>query len=159
MKQTLTLILALFIAGSAFADAHAKAVELMKLMEIRKNIEASSGQIQQFATSMIDSQGLDAEAAAQAKKAVAKSTAVSINAMKEMDWEGMFAGIYADVFTEDEIQAMIDFYQSPVGKKMLAKQPELTAATMQKMQVEMAKIMPQIQQAAMEAITEAQAAE
>ena len=71
----------------------------------------------------------------------------------------MFAEIYSDVFTEDEIQGIIDFYKSPIGQKMLEKQPELTGATMQKMQVEMAKIMPAIQKAAMEAITEAQAAE
>jgi hypothetical protein len=159
MKKTLTLILSLFIAGAAFADAHSKAVELMKLMEIRKNIDASMGQIQQFSASMIDSQGLDPEAAAQAKKVAAKSTEVSMNAIKEMNWEGMFAEIYAEVFTEEEIQGMIDFYKSPVGQKMLAKQPELAAATMQKMQVEMAKVMPAIQQAAMEAVAEAQAEE
>jgi len=50
---------------------------------------------------------------------------------------------------------IIDFYKSPVGKKMLEKQPELVAATMQRMQTEMAKLMPKIQAATMSAIQDA----
>jgi len=58
------------------------------------------------------------------------------------------------VFTEKELQAVIDFYKSPVGAKFIEKQPELMAQTMQKMQVEMAKIMPKIQADVQKAIQE-----
>ncbi len=159
MKKIVLLLLPFFISATVFADAHAKAVELMKLMEIRKNIEASTGQIKQFSNSMIDSQGLAPEETKAAKAAAEKSMEAALGAIQEIDWEGMFASIYAEVFSEEEIQGLIDFYQSPVGKKFLDKQPELTAATMQKMQLEMAKIMPAIQQATMEAITEVKTAE
>ena len=59
------------------------------------------------------------------------------------------------MFTEEELQGLIDFYKSPVGNKFLEKQPELMAATMNRMQTEMAKIMPKIQEAAMTAVQEA----
>ncbi|MGB0414815.1 MAG: DUF2059 domain-containing protein [Coraliomargarita sp.] len=159
MKKVSLILLPFFMAASVFADAQEKAVELMKLMEIRKNMEASKGQLMQFSSSMIDSQGLSAEEARKAKAAAGKSTAAAFDAMSQIDWEGMFASVYAKVFTEEELQGLLDFYQSPVGQKFLDKQPELTAATMQKMQLEMAKVMPQIQQTTMQAITEAKAAE
>lgn len=159
MKKITLILLPFFMAASVFADAQAKAVELMKLMEIRKNMEASKGQLMQFSRSMVDSQGLSPEKAKEAKAAASKSTAAAFEAIEQIDWEGMFATVYAEVFTEEEIQGLIDFYKSPVGQKFLDKQPELTTATMQKMQVEMAKVMPQIQQATMQAITEAKTAE
>ena len=58
------------------------------------------------------------------------------------------------MFTEDELQDLIDFYKSPLGQKMLKKQPELMKATMQKMQVEMSKVMPKIQADIKKAIEE-----
>ena len=36
-----------------------------------------------------------------------------------------FSVIYAQHFTEQELKAIIQFYDSPVGKKMIAKQPEM----------------------------------
>jgi hypothetical protein len=65
--------------------------------------------------------------------------------MKSVDWNKMFAEVYAEVFTAEEIDGLIKFYKSPLGQKLLAKEPQLTKATMAKMQVEMAKIMPKLQ--------------
>jgi hypothetical protein len=133
----------------------AKAKELISLMEIEKNIDASVVQITKMMDGMIDAQGLDPESAKVAKEISKKSMESSFKQMKQIDWVTMFGSIYSDVFTVDELQGIIDFYKSPVGKKMLEKQPELTAATMQKMQAEMAKFMPQIQADVQKALEEA----
>lgn len=155
------MILALAVVipsmASDTSEASAKAVELMKLLEIRKNIDASMAQVMAFSEQMIDSQDLDPEVAAVAKKSSKVSMEATLEAMQNMEWEAMFADIYSKVFTADEIQGLIDFYNAPLGQKLLEKQPELMAATMQKMQIEMSKFMPQIQEAAMKAIQEAKA--
>ena len=36
-----------------------------------------------------------------------------------------FATIYAQRFTVDELNAVVDFYKSPVGQKFIASTPEL----------------------------------
>jgi len=46
---------------------------------------------------------------------------------------------------------MIDFFKSPVGQKWIAKQPQLQAATMQKMQAIMMQAQPRIKEAAKKA--------
>lgn len=51
--------------------------------------------------------------------------------------------IYDKHFSHQEIKDMIDFYESPTGKKMIEKTPELTAEMMTSM---MNKHMPEFQQ-------------
>jgi hypothetical protein len=157
MKRIPYTLLLLFLASFSFAsaDVNEKASELMKLMEIRKNIDTSMAQVSIYVDQMIDSQELEREVKEAAKAKIKASMAAQVEAMKEMNWESMFGEIYTEVFSEDEIQGLIDFYKSPVGKKMLEKQPELVAATMQRMQTEMAKLMPKIQAATMSAIQDA----
>ena len=161
MKKILTSLLLLASVLPAFASdtdvASEKAIELMQLLEIRKNIDASTSQVLAFTERMIESQNLPPEAEALAKQSSRIGSQVTLDAMKNMEWEVMFADIYAQVFSAEEIQGLIDFYGTPLGQKLLEKQPELMAATMQKMQVEMGKFMPQIQAAAMQAIEKAKA--
>ena len=155
-KKLTTTILIFFTSFSfLFADAQSKAIELMKMMEIRKNIESVKANMSQYVNQMIDAQGLAPEVAEKAKVATSARMKITFQEMMKMDWEGMFAEIYTEVFSEDEMQGLIDFYNTPTGKKFIEKQPALQAAIMQKLQVEMAKIMPAIQQAAMEAVQEA----
>ncbi len=160
MKKLIPTLLCLAFAMStiAHADTKEKAIELMTVLEIRKNIDASIEQVMNFSNRMIESQGLSPEEEAVAKAVSEDSLKATFGAMEEMQWESMFADIYANVFSEDEIQGLIDFYHTPLGIKLLEKQPELMAATMQKMQGEMGKMMPKIQQATMQAIEKAKAA-
>ncbi len=63
-------------------------------------------------------------------------------------WEemrGMYVEIYTEVFTEAEINELIDFYQSPLGRKMIDKMPELMQKSMQKTQMMMQRKMPEFQ--------------
>lgn len=131
-----------------------KAKELMKTMEITKNIDASFNQIVKFSEKMIDSQELSEEQATKAKEIAKKSMEITFSRMKKIDWVTIFSEVYASVFTEEELQELIDFFYSPLGQKMLKKQPELMQATMKRMQVEMSKIMPEIQNDIKDAIEE-----
>ncbi|MFA6451085.1 MAG: DUF2059 domain-containing protein [bacterium] len=58
--------------------------------------------------------------------------------------EEIYIPLYAKYFDEDDIKAMIAFYESPTGKKFIDLTPALTAEAMQKM---MTDIIPQMTEA------------
>ncbi len=154
--RILSLVSLAFISCNLVSAANLdKARELMELMQITGAIDASLAQVEGFADRMIESQNLTPEQVQEAKALSRKSMQASMQVIKSIDWNTMFAEIYADVFSEEELQALIDFYQSDVGQKFLEKQPQLMQATMSRMQSEMGKLMPQIQQDVMEAVQEA----
>lgn len=157
MKMKLALLFPLIsLTLSASNEARVtKAKELLNIMQMTKMMDTSFDQILKYSDQMISSQGLSSEAQAQAKTTAKKSMEISFKAVKDIDWITMFSEIYSDVFTEQELQELINFYKSPIGKKMLEKQPVLMQQTMQKMQGEIAKIMPKIQQGIQNAIQDA----
>lgn len=60
-----------------------------------------------------------------------------------LDWnavKGDYITLYAEMFTEDELKALVNFYQTPVGQKLIAKSPMLTTKSNQVMQVRYDKL-------------------
>ncbi len=151
LAAALTLPLQIFATE---ATATSKAQELIQILNITKSIDSSFDEVANFSSQMIDSQDLTAEEKVEAKKIMNQSMKSTFSEMKSIDWNKMFAEVYASVFTADEIDGLIKFYKSPLGQKLLEKEPQLTKATMQKMQIEMAKIMPKIQAGMAKAIQE-----
>jgi hypothetical protein len=53
--------------------------------------------------------------------------------------------LYAEYYTESDIEALIDFYQTPIGQKVLAVNPALTQASVE-LSVQWAQnLIPQLQ--------------
>ncbi len=69
----------------------------------------------------------------------------------------MYIDIYTQVFTEDEINEIVQFYQSPLGRKMLKKMPELMRLTLEKSQVRIQKKMPLFQKKLQKTLSELEA--
>ena len=66
---------------------------------------------------------------------------------EEMKWENVkpdYINLYSETFSAEELKELIAFYQSPVGKAYLAKQPELMQKSMQLSQKTMMRLMPKI---------------
>lgn len=68
--------------------------------------------------------------------------------------EPMFLKIYADSFSQAEIDSMVAFYSSPAGQAVIAKLPLVTQNTMAIMQERLKSIAPQTQQIAKDTATE-----
>ncbi len=67
---------------------------------------------------------------------------------KELSWETLkpeFEKLYAETYSTEELEGLIKFYQSPIGKKFIAKQPEMQQKSMLMVQKMMMRIMPKIQ--------------
>jgi hypothetical protein len=76
---------------------------------------------------------------------------------EELSWENMkedFIQLYLSVYTEEELQQLISFYESPVGQKMIAKTPLLMQQTMAISQKHTANLIPKIQKMVSELVAE-----
>jgi|SRR5690554_785408 hypothetical protein len=58
----------------------------------------------------------------------------------------LYADIYIEVFTEEEMRELIKFYRSPLGQKLLAKAPELMEKSLEKTQMLLYREMPKLQE-------------
>ena len=56
----------------------------------------------------------------------------------------MFVQIYAELFTEEEINGIVSFYKSPAGKAMIEKMPQMMQRMMPMMQKLMGDLQPEI---------------
>jgi hypothetical protein len=67
---------------------------------------------------------------------------------EELSWEktkDLYVQAYRETFSQEEIDGLIAFYQTPVGQSFVSKQPELMKRTMTIMQQRMAPMMQRIQ--------------
>ena len=118
------LIGALLSAPAAFADdeSHKSASEaLLKTMQVDKQLQGA-----------ID-QTLDLQVKSNPTLMPFREVMKTF-LLKHMSWDNLkedFIKIYVDAFTEEELGEIKAFYETPVGKKMIAKQPELMAKGMQ----------------------------
>jgi len=67
---------------------------------------------------------------------------------EELSWDKVkdqYVQAYREMFSQEEIDGLIAFYQTPVGQSLMNKQPELTNRTMAILQQRMAPVMQRIQ--------------
>lgn len=147
MKAKLvTTALMAFIVISAFAGKKEDlAKEMFDLMDMKKNIESSLTQTQEIPLVMNIPEGEQKKMAESQKKLLAK---IFEKLSASRSWEKMeqeYIKIYAEVYTEDELRAIVAFYKTPEGKSMLKKQSLVTLKTMEVDQKLMIAIAPEIQ--------------
>ena len=151
--KILLALLMLFVAGCASVqsdtpvvqESRASAERLMAVLKTGENFENAMKQVAGIQKSMLSQMDLSEEEIAIAQKASQPAMKVTMEKFSWANMKEMFVDIYAEVFTAEELNDIIAFYESPQGQKFVEKQPELTRVTMQKMQTVMAEVMPEIQ--------------
>ncbi len=108
--------------ASADQESHRKAAEnLLKVMGVE-------GQLQTTIDQMLELQVKSNPQIAPFKDAMKRFFT------KHMSYSGLkedFITIYVDTFTEEELDQITAFYQTPTGRKMAEKMPELSSKGMQ----------------------------
>jgi hypothetical protein len=154
------ITLTLFVFGvSAQADTHRASVEkLLILMNQDQLMEQMFPQIKQMVMQQFEQMDLTEEQTRLMEKYFDKI----FNVMKEeMSWDKMkddFILLYMSVYTEAEVNELIDFYESPIGRKTLEKLPLLMEKSVAISQKYPMNMMPKIQEITMEMMNEVQAA-
>lgn len=67
---------------------------------------------------------------------------------EELSWEKMkdqYVQVYRETFSQEEIDGLIAFFQTPVGRSFVSKQPDLTKRTMTIMQQHMEPLKQKLQ--------------
>lgn len=129
-----SFVLLMFGSSLAMADARSHAAETEKflyLVHADKLTVPVYAQVQQmFAQRFVETK------ADQSKQALLESYQAKANAEldKAVGWNKLkpeMVKLYVSNFTEQEMQELIAFYQSPLGQKVLQKMPVLTAQSAQ----------------------------
>jgi hypothetical protein len=81
---------------------------------------------------------------------------------QQLDWsttlEPIMVESYRDTFTQQEVDALLRFYGTPIGKSVAGKLPTAGQQTMKLMQQRIREMMPQIQEIARDAAVRIKAA-
>ncbi|HEY2342135.1 MAG TPA: DUF2059 domain-containing protein [Chthoniobacteraceae bacterium] len=167
MKNPLLALVAcaLFSAAPAFAQTKATTAtieELLKVAKFDQTMNAVTGQMDGIMTQAMQQalagRNLPPEAMEKAKEMSAKMTAAFKEDFSAAKMKEITVGIYSDVFTEDEVRAIIDFYKTPGGQALINKQPQVMQKLMTVMQQKMTEIMPKIKAVVDESVAETEGA-
>ena len=126
----LILILALASASAYATENNASqlnlAREVIEASQVNKMFDNMGPQLKQL---VLQQNPVPTKATAEQRKEqvelIGKVLDFAMNEYKGLMAE--LAAVYADIYTEAELQAMLTFFSSPEGKSMLAKQPQVMA--------------------------------
>lgn len=154
--KLLSCAAALLFSLQAQAEPATRATieKLLQVTDAAAMMDQAYLQLDQISEQMLKSSGTGLDTDPQARQMVR-----NINALvrEELSWKQLeepMIALYGNVFSEDELQDIIAFYQSEAGQKMLKRQPELMQGTMVMMQEQMQRLMPK-----MKALVDKQVAE
>lgn len=123
--------------------------ELLALMNADKMVDQMFEQMQTMIRSQLSSMPAPAGKETQAKAMAADIQTQMFDLIrKRMSWDRMkpeYMRMYAETFSEDEINGMVAFYRSPAGRATLEKLPLVMSKTMAIVQPMMKELTPEIQ--------------
>lgn len=142
MRVILGLVLVLFSFGPIYADEAARA-EMAKIL-VEKT--SSDAMVDQMANAVWPSlEATIKEANDQVDDAVlGKMKAIYVDMNRELvtSMSGDIEKFYAVNFTDDELQQLLDFYESDLGKKTLEMTPKLMSEVMPVMMAQIQREIP-----------------
>ena len=147
-KLLLILSLSGTIAFNTFANDHQEKdtiEELFEVMQAEKMVDTMYAQMGAMFENMREQMGVNPEEMHIFKKHNQQMFSLL---QKEVSWAKMLPdlkAIYAQNFTEYEIQAVLEFYKSPAGQAFIEKTPIITQQSMQIGQQAAMRAMPKIQ--------------
>jgi uncharacterized protein len=159
MKTITVLIFTLMISFGAIADEKSSSESVEKLMALTQEsrmIDAMSEQLTGMFAGVSKKLGLSEKEQPAFEKYMQK---VSALIKEEMKWETIkepMVQIYTRHFSEREIQGLITFYSSDIGRSMIEKMPLVMQDSMLISQQMMNRVIPKIQLLAKELQTEIQ---
>ena len=144
--KLLSCTVALLFSLQAQAEPATRATieKFLQVTEAANMMDQAYQNMDQMTAQMLASSGLDVAKDPQVQKDMQEMNAL---VRAEMSWDKLeepLIALYGNVFSEAELQDIIEFYQSPAGQKMLKRQPELIQGTMVMMQEQMQRLMPKM---------------
>lgn len=134
---------------------------LLEVQQARKIVETMSQQLDAVYTKTLSQMLAGEHLNAKQQEVINRSRTRMRDLFKDlMSWEVMeplYMKVYANTFTQKEIDGMTAFYSSPVGHAVIEKMPLVLTNSMAEMQQRMGSLVPRIQQIAKETAEEIKA--
>jgi hypothetical protein len=152
MRARLALLIALIAQSCIYGQATAstaKVEEFFKLTQIEKALGDSMEQTMEMIKSSVVQEALGMKASPeQARQLEAFQTKVSKLLSNAFSWEKVkpdFVKLYAETYTDKEMDDILAFYRSPSGQAMVTKGMALMPKTAAISQKRLAEIQPELQ--------------
>lgn len=151
-RALLALLLALSapMAHAGTAPADAQIDRLLEVMRVRQTLDSMLPQVEasqrQMMEQMTAGQALTDSQRALLDRIVASNAR---NIRELLTWEKlapMYRDIYRQTFDAQDMDAMIDFYGSPAGQRVIDKMPQAMQNTMTALQAMLVPAMQKMQQ-------------
>jgi hypothetical protein len=147
---TVALLSFTAIARADDASKHAKARELLRLTYMEDRMEqrkaAAVLQIRSVAIQELVKLGYGKDKEKATSDLKQKLDAVVASRYDWNKWEPTYEQVYVDVYTEQELDGIIAFYQSPVGQAFLSKTPQITSKILDFSNQQLDLMIPEIRQ-------------
>ena len=153
MKRWIAVLVLVMAVGSGVARAdeaskQAKVRELFVAMRMQHNLDQMLNSIQRQVVEVAqispDVDKLTPEQKRLTKEFVNSAMKIVTDSVGWGALEPAYVKLYADTYSEEEIDGILAFYKSPVGQKMLEMTPELSAGGMQIVEGRMGEFQPKI---------------
>lgn len=145
------------LAHADDASRRAKVVELFEAMHLDQMMAQMMPMVLNQTRTMMQQQVGTSLPPEQQAKVDALQTKLFAVIEDEMSWpklEPAMIDLYAETYTESEIDGILVFYRSPAGQAMLAKTPQLAARSVEMTQGRMQAVMPKVQKIVMDFLKE-----
>jgi hypothetical protein len=157
MKRSSLLLRTFLVLGYTLMPAEAQETKAAKIEELLKvsGAEAMSQQVYGQMRAMVGTQ-LNAVGGSEEAKAAAAQMIDKVMAQlqERLSWARMkpeYVRLYDEVYSDQEITGILEFYKSAVGQAFLKKTPVLVSKSMEMVQRQMADFMPELQRMTKEA--------
>lgn len=141
-------------------DPELLASTLVDLMGVENNIRESHDMARKAAEAQMQKVMRTMPAGTDIEKFKQQQEKILLAIEEELSWANLkkeYIQLYSELFTADELKALIEFYRSPAGRAFVAKQPELMRRSVEMHQHHMLRIQPKINQILKGAVGESNA--
>lgn len=147
MKSKLVMILVfLFLPVISHGGQKEKlAAELIILSEVNKVLDQLRLQVVRMTDQLLGQQAVPEEYAEELQGFQKELLGMIFS---ELSWSTMkddCIRIYAEVFSKEELETLVEFYRSLAGRSMVRKQPELMQKTLAAARVKIQDLLPRIE--------------
>jgi hypothetical protein len=153
MRRTLPLLASIFFCAvwavrADEASKTAKVEEFIKVSHAEQMLSQTISMALNQTKSGVLQQMMGVEQTPERRKSMDeiqdKLGAILSNALSWEKLKPIFVKVYADAYTEQELDGIIGFYKSPAGQAMIAKTPAIMAKSNQLIQQQMEPAMAEI---------------
>ena len=149
MPRFATLLLLVFLPAALLAQTDSHKAAAKQLLLVTKARESTEQAFDSMLPMMVNSMSEQYPISDEHRDTLAQETQATMDFLKqELSWsklEPHLVQLYVDVYTEEELRGLTDFYETPLGQAFIEKNPRVMQASAQMTVKLMRDLAPKLQ--------------